>query len=132
MLLCGCKQGRDEILSWPLDVENGFRFFIGVCNYSYEEENPEVQFLVKAAEGNMEAQQIEMTDKGVVVGGELYYFYDISEEWGGKDVEITIAYTQTNEHYSAIVNLKEERNLWFVVSGNEFNQVPAPVSKDNP
>lgn len=129
--LLGCKE-QDAPAFWPLDVDNGYRFFIGVCDYSYEKDNPEVSVQYRPSGSIQEWQQLEMTDYGVTVAGKLYYYYDISEDWFGKTVDISIVYSVTGEQYYTVVSLENERNLWFKVEDGAIHQIKAPVSEDNP
>ncbi|MBQ6199209.1 MAG: hypothetical protein IJK44_08255 [Bacteroidales bacterium] len=130
-LFVGCKE-KDAPAYWPLDVESGFRLFIGVCDYSYEDDNPEVSVLINEANTTQDFQLLEKSDCGVTVAGKLYYYYDLSDDWIGKSVCLVVVYSSTEKQYTTVVELDNERNLWFIVEDNGICRISAPVSKENP
>ena len=140
-MLAGCG-GKGQIEPedyWGLDVEQGYRLFIGMGKWDENTRYPEPYLLVQDRLGNIlcGAPGLPMTDYGVVIAypsyALFYYYYDIPESWKGRTVTVLINYGTTATNIDTFeASLGNDHNLWFDIDGTTVKPIPARRSKDNP
>ena len=136
---CGNKEQIEPEDSWGLDVEQGYRLFIGMGKWDENTRYPEPYLLVQDKLGNIlcGAPGLPMTDHGVVIAYPsyylFYYYYDIPESWSDRKVKVLLNYGTSPISIDAFdVSLADVHNLWFDIDGTTVKSIPARRSKDNP
>jgi hypothetical protein len=122
---------------WVFDIDNGYRVFLGVSDYKSGMLFPNVYLYVFDDQQEYcpfpGLKRETSIVNGIIISGKLFYYYDISETWGGKRVSLMFNSDDISiENNTIIVDLGVNHNIWFKINGPEVQAIDAPVSKDNP
>ena len=127
---------QDEIRSWDFDVDEGYRFFVGVCEYKNGMSFPELYLYVHQDEQELSPmpgiRRNDSVASGIIISNKLFYYYDISETFSGKKVSLVFNSDDIRVDNIVSLDLGDDRNIWLMIEDAEINVISALMSRDRP